>query len=106
MPREESSSLPPQDEGPTRAPPAWGPSATETTEESRVMEETTHARTLEAMVRCKFGPGSCHDCAMTCPHGNQVRDDKEQLHPCGSDVFDRYGNILLCGECRQAMGEQ
>lgn len=71
-----------------------------------VMIETTHERTPEASARCKIGRGSCHDCAMTCPHGNQVRDEKGQLFPCGSDVFDKYGNILLCGECRQGWGEQ
>jgi hypothetical protein len=69
------------------------------------MIEVTHARTTEAAARCKFGPGSCHDCAMTCPYGNQVRDSRGTLHPCGSDVFDDAGNILACGQCRQAHGE-
>jgi len=64
--------------------------------------EISHPRTPEAMAKCRIGPGSCHDCAMTCPHGNQVRDPLTQtLFPCGSDVFDENGNILLCGECRQ-----
>ena len=64
------------------------------------MKEITHARTLEARARCKFGPGSCHDCAMTCPHGNTIRDRNGVMHPCGSDVFDENGGILVCGECR------
>ena len=65
------------------------------------MREITHERTLEARARCPIGPGSCHDCAMTCPHGNLVRDEHGKLHPCGSDVFDPDGNIVLCAECRQ-----
>lgn len=69
------------------------------------MIETTHARTQAAAASCKFGPGSCHDCAMTCPYGNQVRDLQGQLWPCGSDVFDAGGNLMVCGECRQAWGE-
>jgi hypothetical protein len=57
-----------------------------------------HARTPEEKARCKNSP-SCHDCAMTCPHGNQVRDDRGQLVPCGTEIFDDEGFIRLCGEC-------
>lgn len=61
-------------------------------------EYDVHPRTLEAKARCKNSP-SCHDCAMTCPHGNQVRDEHGQMRPCGSEIFDSTGYIILCGEC-------
>jgi hypothetical protein len=58
-----------------------------------------HPRTLEAMARCLVGPGSCHDCAMTCPYGNQVEDAAGETFPCGTEVFNSAGDILLCGDC-------
>lgn len=65
------------------------------------MKEIAHARTPEASARCRIGPGSCHDCAMCCPHGNLVRNSAGKFVPCGSDVFDEKGNIKLCGDCRE-----
>jgi hypothetical protein len=64
-----------------------------------MMIEVTHARTPEAAARCKFGPGSCHDCAMTCPHGNTVKDANGTVHPCGSDVYRADGTMIFCGQC-------
>lgn len=59
-----------------------------------------HPRTLEAKARCKT-PGSCHDCAMTCQHGNLVLSDTLGPVPCGTEsVFDTDGHIKLCDECR------
>lgn len=60
-----------------------------------------HPRTLAARARCPQGPGSCHDCAMTCNYGNQVFDlQNVRLVPCGSEVFDFAGNIIVCSQCR------
>lgn len=59
-----------------------------------------HPRTLEAQAKCK-NFGSCHDCAMTCKYGNQVRNDQGTLVPCGTEIFDAEGKINLCGECAQ-----
>jgi hypothetical protein len=41
----------------------------------------------------------------TCPYGNTVRDASGQIFPCGEAGEDEYGNLILCGECRQAWGE-
>ena len=37
---------------------------------------------------------------MTCPHGNQVRDEHGTLVPSGTEIFDAAGNIVVCGECK------
>ena len=58
-----------------------------------------HPRTHEASARCKER-GSCHDCAMTCPHGNTVTDDGGVKVPCGTEIFDADGHIKTCGECQ------
>jgi len=59
-----------------------------------------HPRTPAASARCK-NRGSCHDCAMTCPHGNTVRHPQTgEIVPCGSEVFNDAGNIVTCGECQ------
>lgn len=59
-----------------------------------------HPRTLEASARCPH-PGSCHDCAMTCKHGGQIRDDNGQLVPCGTEIFGADGKMKVCGECAE-----
>jgi hypothetical protein len=63
------------------------------------MREITHPRTPEAKAKCRFGPGSCHDCAMTCPHGNTIRDNRGRHVVCGSDVFNDDGTLRICGQC-------
>lgn len=57
-----------------------------------------HPRTPEAKAKCR-NPGSCHDCAMTCKYGNLVHDEHNRLFPCGTDVFNKAGNIIVCGDC-------
>ena len=57
-----------------------------------------HPRTPEETAKCK-NRGSCHDCAMTCPYGNLVEDAAGNVFPCGTEIFNSQGNMLLCGDC-------
>lgn len=68
------------------------------------MIEVTHVRTLEAAAKCRHR-GSCHDCAMVCPYGNTIHNERGEVVPCGSDVYDAGGHLVICGQCRAAWGE-